>query len=161
MTHQKLTQSPCTVFLGILVSSLDFQYVNCTKLLVSVQYTVSLILHSFPYIQHKVGITSRTSSTQVRRAFLAKYWSCRHTPRSISTLQNLRYSGYLLCAFLASSAALPTRNVRGREVTHGEQKQCGQLEGHQCSRKYDLHDLPNHVHGPHLHLHDLSNHQGR
>ena len=115
MTHQKLTQSPCTVFLGIWVSSSDFQHVDCTKLLVSVQYTVlnyKFYTHSLTF-NTQVGITSRTSSTQVRRAFLAKYWSCRHTPRSFSTLQNLRYSGYLLCAFLASSAALPTRNVRG------------------------------------------------
>ena len=104
---------------------------DCTKLLVSVQYTVHSIKLQHLFYTHsltfntQVGVTSRTSSTQVRRAFLAKYWSCRHTPRSFSTLQNLRYSGYLLCAFLASSAALPTRNVRGREVTHGEQKQCG------------------------------------
>ena len=74
MTNQELTQSPCTVFLGILVSSSDFQHVDCTKLLVSVEYTVlnyKFYTHSLTF-NTQVGITSRTSSTQVRRAFLAK-----------------------------------------------------------------------------------------
>ena len=132
MTHQKLTQSPCTVFLGDLGIFLGPPACELYKIIsLSSVHSIKLqhlfYTHSLTF-NTQVGITSRTSSTHVRRAFLAKYWSCHHTPRSFSTLQNLRYSGYLLCAFLASSAALPTRNVRGREVTHGEQKQCGQLE---------------------------------
>ena len=132
MPHQKLTQSPCTVFLRDLGILLGLPACGLYKIIsLSSVHSIKLqhlfYTHSLTF-NTQVGITSRTSSTQVRRAFLAKYWSCRHTPRSFSTLQNVRYSGYLLCTFLASSAALPTRNVRGREVTHGEQKQCGQLE---------------------------------
>ena len=132
MTHQKLTQSSCTVFLGDLGIFLGLPACELYKIIsLSSVHSIKLqhlfYTHSLTFYT-QVGITSRTSSTQVRQAFLAKYWSCHHTPRSFSTLQNLRYSGYLLCAFLASSAALPTRNIRGREVTHGEQKQCGQLE---------------------------------
>ena len=51
-----------------------------------------------------------------------------YTPSSLSTLQNFRYSGKRLWAFLASSLALPTRNARCDAIMHGLQKQYGHLD---------------------------------
>ena len=98
MTHQKLTQSPCTVFLGDLGIFLGLPACALYKIIsLSSVHSIKLqhlfYTHSLTF-NTQVDITSRTSSTQVRRAFLAKYWSCRHTPRSFRTVQNLWYSGY-------------------------------------------------------------------
>ena len=116
MAHQRLTQRRFGYLLGLPACGV-YKIISLSSVH-SIKLQHLFYTHS-PTFNTQVGITSRTSSTQVRRAFLAKYWSCHHTPRSFSTLQNLRYSGYLLCTFLASSAALPTRNVRGREVARG------------------------------------------
>ena len=158
MTHQRLTQSPCTVFLGDLGIFLGLPACGLYKIIsLSSVHSIKLqhlfYTHSLTF-NTQVGITSRTSSTQVRRAFLAMF----------STLQNLRYSVH--------AHSWHPQQPYQREMLEVERSHTGsrnsadswryhqELEGHQCNRKYDLHDLPNHVHGPHLHLHDLSNHQG-
>ena len=72
------------------------------------------------------GMISRLSSLTVRASFLCRYCSSPHTPKSLSTLQNRRYSLYLFWSLAGWGPQAPLKKDGGRSITHGEHKQCRQ-----------------------------------
>ena len=159
MTHRKLTLSPCTVSLGDLGIFLGLPACGLYKIIsLSSVHSIKLqhLFYTLGRPQHKFEGPSSPSTghaaTLLGRSAPSKTCGIVGTPCAHSWHPQQPYQREMLEVERSHTGS---RNSADSWRYHQE------LEGHQCSRKYDLHDLPNHVHGPHLHLHDLSNHQGR